>query len=179
LTRTRPAADYPPPGAETCTRGAARGFAAPPITERPPMDANLKPGIRSEFRYVLPDSKTVPHLYPEFKEFGEMPAVFATGFMVGLIESACQLAIKPYLDWPREQSLGTHVSFSHLAATPPGLTVTVECEVTAVEGRRITFRTRAHDGIDLISEGTHERVVIDAARFDARLAAKKAAAGLS
>jgi len=48
-----------------------------------------------------------------------MPEVFATGFLVGLMEGACQLAIKPYLDWPREQSLGTHVSFSHLAATPP------------------------------------------------------------
>ena len=95
--------------------------------------------------------------------------------MVGLIEGACQLAIKPYLDWPREQSVGTHVNFSHLAATPPGLTVTVECEVIAVDGRKVTFKARAHDGIDLISEGTHERVVIDAARFNTKLENKRRA----
>ncbi len=137
------------------------------------MSPDLKPGIRHQFRYTVPEDKTVPNLYPEFAEFREMPEVFATGFMVGLIEGACQLAIKPYLDWPREQSLGTHVNFSHLAATPPGLTVTVDCEVIAVEGRRVTFRATAHDGHDLISEGTHERVVIDAARFAERVSRKK------
>ena len=136
------------------------------------MHSNLKPGIKSQFRYVVRSDKTVPDLYPDFAEFQDMPRVFATGFMVGLIEGACQLAIKPYLDWPREQSVGTHVDFSHLAATPPGLTVTVDCEITAVDGRKITFKARAHDGVDLISEGTHERVVIDAARFHAKLAAK-------
>ncbi len=136
------------------------------------MHSDLKPGIKSQFRYVVRADKTVPDLYPEFPEFQDMPRVFATGFMVGLIEGACQLAIKPYLDWPREQSVGTHVDFSHLAATPPGLTVTVDCEITAVDGRKITFKARAHDGVDLISEGTHERVVIDAARFHAKLAAK-------
>ena len=65
------------------------------------------------------------------------------------------------------------VTANTMAATPPGLTVTVECEVVAVEGRKVTFKARAHDGVDLISEGTHERVVIDAARFNARLVAKR------
>jgi fluoroacetyl-CoA thioesterase len=139
------------------------------------MRPEIRPGLTSRFSYRVPDDKTVPCLYPEFSEFQDMPRVFATGFMVGLIEATCQLAIKPYLDWPREQSVGTHVNFSHLAATPPGLTVTVECEVVAVEGRKVTFRARAHDGIDLISEGTHERVVIDAARFESKLAAKRPA----
>ena len=136
------------------------------------MHSDLKPGIKSQFRYVVRADKTVPDLYPEFAEFQDMPRVFATGFMIGLIEGACQLAIKPYLDWPHEQSVGTQVDFSHLASTPPGLTVTVDCEITAVDGRKITFKARAHDGVDLISEGTHERVVIDAARFHAKLAAK-------
>lgn len=137
------------------------------------MSPDLKPGIRYRFTYTVPETKTVPHLYPEFAEFREMPEVFATGFMVGLLEGACQRAIKPYLDWPREQSLGTHVNFSHLAATPPGLSVTVDCEVIAVDGRRVSFRATAHDGVDLISEGTHERVVIDVARFAARVSRKK------
>ena len=110
------------------------------------MHTDLKPGITSQFSYLVRADKTVPDLYPEFAEFQDMPRVFATGFMVGLIEGACQLAIKPYLDWPREQSVGTHVNFSHLAATPPGLTVTVECEVIAVDGRKVTFKARAHDG---------------------------------
>lgn len=140
------------------------------------MSPELKVGLRGQFRYTVPANKTVPHLYPELAEFREMPEVFATGFLVGLMEGACQLVIKPYLDWPREQSVGTHVDFSHLAATPPGLTVTVESEVIAVDGRKVTFRARAHDGHDLISEGTHERMVIDAARFAQRLQGKRAAA---
>jgi fluoroacetyl-CoA thioesterase len=137
------------------------------------MHPDLKPGLRGEFHYTVPPTKTVPHLYPEFAEFREMPDVFATGFLVGLMEGACQLVIKPYLDWPREQSVGTHVNFSHLAATPPGLTVIVLSEVIAVEGRKITFRATAHDGHDLISEGTHERMVIDVARFSSRLQGKR------
>ena len=137
------------------------------------MSPDLKPGITHRISYTVPDSKTVPRLYPEFAEFQQMPEVFATGFLVGLMEGACQLAIKPYLDWPREQSVGTHVDFSHLAATPPGMTVTVDCEVIAVEGRKVSFRARAHDGDELISEGRHERMVIDAARFNQKLAAKR------
>jgi fluoroacetyl-CoA thioesterase len=137
------------------------------------MSPDLKPGISFDFEYTVPDDKTVPNLYPEWQEFREMPDVFATGFLVGLMEGACQLSIKPYLDWPREQSVGTHVNFSHLAATPPGLTVRVHCEVVAVAGRKISFRASAHDGHELISEGTHERVIIDAARFYEKLATKR------
>jgi len=141
------------------------------------MSPDLKAGISFVFDYTVPDSKTVPQLYPEWREFGEMPEAFATGFLIGLLECACQLAIKPYLDWPREQSLGTHVNFSHLAATPPGLTVKVRCEVIEVEGRKVRFRASAHDGHDLISEGTHERVIIDVARFSEKVTAKRRAAG--
>jgi fluoroacetyl-CoA thioesterase len=141
------------------------------------MSPDLKPGIVHRFTYTVRDDKTVPRLYPEFAEFREMPEVFATGFLVGLMEGACQLAIKPYLNWPAEQSVGTHVDFSHLAATPPGMTVTVDCEVIGVEGRKVTFRARAHDGDELISEGTHQRVVIDVARFKQKLGAKRERTG--
>lgn len=139
------------------------------------MSPDLRPGITLDFDYTVPESKTVPHLYPEWPEFRQMPQVLATGYLVGLLEGVCQLSIKPYLDWPREQSVGTHVHFSHLAATPPGLTVSVHCEVLDVSGRKVTFRVSAHDGHDLISEGTHERVIIDAARFNERLKAKRPA----
>jgi fluoroacetyl-CoA thioesterase len=136
------------------------------------MHPDLKPGLRSRFEYTVTAEKTVPQVYREFAEFQEMPAVFATAFLVGLIEATCQKAMLPYLDWPREQSLGTLVNFTHSAATPPGMTVTVEAEVIAIEGRLVRFRARAHDDRDLISEGTHERVVIDAERFLRKVAQK-------
>ena len=137
------------------------------------MHPDLKPGLRSRFSYTVSPEKTVPFVYREFEEFQQMPAVFATAFLVGLMEGTCQKAIVPYLDWPREQSLGTLVNFTHLAATPPGMTITVEAEVIAVEGRVVRFKARAHDGRDLISEGTHERVVIDAERFLRKMAQKE------
>ncbi|MFZ2854617.1 MAG: thioesterase family protein [Rhodocyclaceae bacterium] len=137
------------------------------------MKETLKPGIRYQHKFVVPLAKTVPALYPEADEFVAMPEVFATGFLVGFLEWACIKAINPHLDWPREQSVGTHIDVSHEAATPPGLEVTATVELIAVEGKKLVFTVEAHDGIDLISRGRHERCVIDKAKFDARLAAKK------
>jgi len=143
------------------------------------MKDTLRPGLTHTHQFTIPETKTVPHLYPESEMFREMPAVLATGFMVGLLEWACVELLRPHLDWPREQSLGTHVDFSHLAATPPGMTVTVNVRLEEVEGRRLVFSIVAHDGIDKISEGRHERFVIDAERFRARLAQKTRQAGLA
>jgi fluoroacetyl-CoA thioesterase len=136
------------------------------------MAPELAPGLESTFTFKIPETKTIAHLFPEATEFQQMPAVLATGFMVGLIEWACIEAIKPYIDWPREQSVGIHVDFSHLAATPPGLTVTVKTRLLKVEGRKLTFSIVAHDGVDTISEGTHQRFIIDADKFSARVADK-------
>jgi fluoroacetyl-CoA thioesterase len=139
------------------------------------MKATLKPGLRHSFSYRVPVEKTVPHLYPETPDFGSMPEVFATGFMVGLMEWTCIQLLTPHLD-AGEGSLGTHVNVSHVAATPPGLTVTVDVECTAINSRRVEFAVRAHDGVDLIGEGTHERAVVAWDRFKARVAEKSAAA---
>lgn len=136
------------------------------------MKESLQPGLESEFSFQVPDSKTVPALYPESAEFQVMPEVFATGFMVGFLEWACIMAIKPHLDWPREQSVGTHINVSHCAATPPGLTVTAKVKLVEVDGRRLVFEVEAHDGVDLISEGTHERFVIDNLRFSEKVRSK-------
>lgn len=141
------------------------------------MKTSLQPGLTHQLRYTVPANKTVPHLYPESESFQQMPQVLATGFMVGLMEWACIETIKPHLDWPREQSLGTQVNFPHLAATPPGLTITVDVTLDNVDGRRLFFSVAAHDGVDLITQGTHERVVIDRQRFDARMAGKTAPSG--
>lgn len=138
------------------------------------MKDSLQPGLASEFKFTVPPTKTVPHLYPEAPMFQQMPEVFATGFMVGLIEWACIEAIAPHLDWPREQTLGTSVRLSHLAPTPPGFSVTVNVTLTKLEGRKLCFAIRAHDGVDTISQGEHDRVVIDAEKFRAKVAAKAA-----
>jgi fluoroacetyl-CoA thioesterase len=132
----------------------------------------MKPGLEYQFRFRVPESKTVPALYPEAPEFQEMPRVFATGFLVGLLEWACIQALKPHLDWPNQQTVGTRINVSHAAATPPGVEVIVKVQLTRVEGRRLFFDVEAHDGVDSISKGTHERCVIDRARFAAKADAK-------
>lgn len=139
------------------------------------MKAGLKPGLEHELKFTVTDSKTVPALYPESPSFVAMPAVFATGFMIGLLEWCCLELVKPHLDWPNEQTVGTHVDFSHTAATPPGFIVTVRARLEQVDGRRLVFSVTAHDGVDTITTGRHERCIIDKPKFDARLAQKAAA----
>lgn len=138
------------------------------------MSPDLKPGLTFEWTVTVPPHSTVPQLYRDTPFCRDMPDVLATGYMVGMMELACVNGIMPHVDWPREQSLGVQVSFSHLAATPPGMTLTIRGRVTEVEGRRVKFHVEAWDGVDKITEGTHERVVISPEKFNARLAEKKA-----
>ena len=137
------------------------------------MNERLKPGIVYEHRFVVPESKTVPALYPESDEFLAMPKVFATGFLVGFLEWACIMALKPHLDWPDEQTVGIHIDVSHEAATPPGLEVTARVELVEVDGRRLVFKVEADDGVDRIARGHHERFIIDREKFDLKLEGKK------
>jgi fluoroacetyl-CoA thioesterase len=139
------------------------------------MKDTLKVGMTHRFEYKVPATKTVPHLYPEAIEFTTMPTVFATGFMVGLMEWAAIQLLAPHLD-EGEGSLGIHVDVSHVAATVPGQIVTVDVEVTAVQGRRVSFKVKAHDDIDLIGEGLHERMIVPWAKFEAKVNAKAKAA---
>ncbi len=69
------------------------------------MKDALQPGLTYELKYLVPEEKTVPHLYPEAPEFQVMPRVLASGFAVGLVERAVQ-AVNPHLDWPSEQTVG-------------------------------------------------------------------------
>ncbi len=100
--------------------------------------------------------------------------VFATPEMVRLMEKAAVAALRERLA-PGQQSVGTWVNVRHLASTPLGATVTARAELVAVDGRRLTFHVSASDGVDTIGEGTHERTLIDMARFEARAEAKRAA----
>ena len=139
------------------------------------MKPTLKPGLTHSFSYKVPENKTVPYTYPESPEIAGMPKVFATGFMIVLMEWTCTQLLAPHLD-PGEGSLGTHVDVSHLAATPPGMTVAVDVECIEAVGRKIVFKVRAHDGLDLIGEGRHERVVVAWNKFNAKVAEKAKAA---
>ena len=102
--------------------------------------------------------------------------VFATPEMVRIMERAAVNALLPHLR-PGQQSVGVLVNVRHLAATPLGATVTARAELIAVDGRRLTFRVSAHDGIEAIGEGLHERAIIDLARFEAKAQAKRQALG--
>ncbi len=137
------------------------------------MKDTLKPGIEYTYKFTISKSKIVPALYPESEEFLVMPEVFATGYMVGLIEWTCIKAINPHLDWPKEQTVGIHIDVSHMAATPPGLEVTTKVKLIEVHGRKLVFDVEAHDGVDLITKGKHERFIIYKDKFDAKVQDKK------
>jgi predicted thioesterase len=97
--------------------------------------------------------------------------VLATPVMINLIEAASLKAIEHLLD-PGYQSLGTHLDVHHVAATPVGMTVVASAVVTRVDGRTVYFKVEAKDEKDLIGHGTHERVVVNVAKFDQRVQRK-------
>ena len=136
------------------------------------MKPSLAPGLCFRWSHVVGEGKLVPALYPESPEFLEMPEVLATGFLVGFLEWACIMAIKPHLDWPREQSLGIQIAVTHEAPTVAGMTITATVTLTEVAGRQLSFAVEAHDGVDMISRGTHQRMVIDREKFLQKLERK-------
>ena len=129
------------------------------------MDDALKPGQTGTARLTVGEEHTAPRIGS-----GRI-RVLGTPVMINLMEAAALDAAERFLA-AGHQSLGTHLAVSHIAATPVGLTVTATAVLTEVRGNRLFFNVSAHDGIDTIGEGTHERVVVDVARFDARAARK-------
>lgn len=99
--------------------------------------------------------------------------VFATPWMVALMEEAAQTSILPYLE-EGQASVGTHLNVSHDAATPIGMKVWAESLLTAVDGRKLSFEVTAYDECGPIGKGTHERFIINKEKFMARVEAKKA-----
>ncbi len=97
--------------------------------------------------------------------------VLSTPHMIGYMERTCRDTVLPLLE-PGHDTVGTHVNVSHLAASPMGMPVTFTAEVIAVDGRRIRFRVEARDEKEIIGEGTHERTIINVAKFATRMAAK-------
>jgi predicted thioesterase len=97
--------------------------------------------------------------------------VLATPVMINLIEAAALAAIEKLLP-PGFQSLGTVLSVRHIAATPVGMRITASAIVEKVDGRTVHFRVEARDEKEVIGDGSHERVVVNVAKFDARVRAK-------
>ena len=123
--------------------------------------AELEPGLHGESVIVVGTRDTAPHVGS-----GKIK-VLATPVMVSLMEEAALNAVEGLLP-PGHQTVGTRLDITHVAATPVGLHVTAHAELVGVEGRRLTFRVWADDERDRIGEGTHERIIVNVARFDAR-----------
>ncbi|MDO5622518.1 MAG: thioesterase family protein [Paracoccus sp. (in: a-proteobacteria)] len=141
------------------------------------MKPGLEIGATHQHRMTVLPNHTVRALFSEVGAFPDMPEVMATAYYTGLMEWACVELIKPFYE-AGEQSLGTHVDFSHVAPTLPGQEVTVTARLEENDGKFLWFTVSAHDGVDLIGQGRHQRALIRDDRFNDRLAKKRAAAGL-
>jgi predicted thioesterase len=102
----------------------------------------------------------------------ENARVLATPHMIAWMERTSRNCVMPFLDAGHD-TLGTHVNVSHVAATPIGMGVTFTAEVIAVDGRRLNFRVEARDEKGLIGEGTHERAIVDVAKFAEKVRKKR------
>jgi predicted thioesterase len=127
---------------------------------------NIPIGTRAEQKLLVTSETAITFLG------AEGPRVLSTPHMIGHMELTCRDVVKPLLDAGYD-TVGTHVDVYHLAAAPIGAVVTFTAEVTAVDGRRIQFRVEAWDEKEKIGQGTHERAVINVAKFATRLAEKR------
>jgi fluoroacetyl-CoA thioesterase len=132
----------------------------------------IKPGLKGHADLLVGEEHTAPRIGS-----GRVH-VLATPVMINLIEAAALDAVERLLP-PGRQSLGTVLNVRHIAATPVGMRVTATAEVTGVEGRTIRFRVEARDEKELIGDGTHERVVVNVAKFDERVQRKLSKEGAS
>lgn len=135
------------------------------------MKPTLLPGLADTHSYAVTAANTVPHLAMDRSTFDDIPEVLATAYMVVMMEGACTKVLRPHLD-AGEGSVGVSINVTHIAATLPGQTVTVTATIEKVEGRKVTFRVVAHDGLDKIGEGTHIRAIVPWERFKKGVAEK-------
>lgn len=127
--------------------------------------SHLKPGLRGQAELVIGEEHTAPRIGS-----GNVH-VLATPVMINLMEAAALDAAERY--FPQGyQSLGIRLNVRHHAATPVGMRVVATAELLRVEGRTLHFRVEAQDEREIIGEGEHERVVVNVARFDERVARK-------
>ena len=129
--------------------------------------ANIPIGAKGEFQLLVTSEVAITFLGTEGAR------VLSTPHMIGYMERTCRDTVLPWLEAGYD-TVGTHVNVAHLAATPIGMSVTFTAEVIRVDGRRVEFRVEARDEKEKIGEGTHERAIINVAKFATRLAEKLA-----
>lgn len=127
--------------------------------------AEIKAGYKASTEIVVGTRDTAHHVGS-----GKIK-VLATPVMIMLLEEAALLAVEDFLP-PGFQSVGTKLEVSHIAATPVGMHVKAYAEVTEVAGKKLSFRVWAEDDVELIGEGSHERIIVELERFDKRIANK-------
>ncbi len=126
----------------------------------------LKPGITHQNQCMVTDQHAATHIGD-----GQV-LVLSTPSMIELMEITATQAVQPYLP-DGHTTVGTHVDVRHLAATPLGMKVKVNAELVQVENRILTFRVSADDEKERVGEGSHKRAIINVARFQAKLSAKR------
>jgi predicted thioesterase len=129
--------------------------------------SKMKPGLKGHAQILVGVEHTAPSIGS-----GKVP-VLATPVMINVIEAAALAAVEHLLP-VGHQSLGIHLDVRHFAATPIGMHVHASAELIAVEGRTLSFRVDAHDDKEPIGGGSHQRVVVNVARFDERIQRKLA-----
>jgi predicted thioesterase len=134
------------------------------------MKSSLKAGLTSEKQILVDESRCIGFM-------GEEGRVYATPRMVSDVEYTCRDFLLEHLD-PGEDSVGTHVSIDHLAATPLGLKVKIEIRIAEIDRRKVTFEFSVRDPVEECGRGKHVRFVGDTAKTRERLAAKRAKAGV-
>jgi predicted thioesterase len=129
----------------------------------------IKPGLTGENSVIVTSDIAISFLG------NDSARVLGTPYLILLIEMTARNSIKPLLE-DGFDSVGSEVSIQHLAATPLGMQVTIRTEVIEVDGRRVKFHVEARDRMERVCEGTHERFVVNIARFAERVQAKIAGA---
>jgi fluoroacetyl-CoA thioesterase len=126
---------------------------------------DIRSGLEGTAQLVVGEEHTAPRIGS-----GKV-RVLATPVMINLIEAAALAAVEHLLP-AGYQSLGTHLDVHHIAATPVGMRVRATAVVQSFSGRTVLFRVQASDEKDLIGHGTHERVIVNVAKFDQRVQRK-------
>jgi len=134
------------------------------------MKSSLAPGLSTKKELMVDEARCIGFM-------GKEAMVYATPRMVSDVEYACRDFLLQHLD-PGEDSVGTHVSIDHLAATPMGLKVTIEAKVAEIDRRKVVFAFSVKDPVEEVGRGKHVRFVVETAKTRERLAAKRAKAGL-
>ena len=134
------------------------------------MKGSLQKGLSFRRSVKVDESRCIGFM-------GREGMVYATPRMVSDVEYACRDFLLQHLD-AGEDSVGTHVSIDHLAATPMGLEVQIDIEIAEVDRRKVVFRFSVKDSVEEVGRGTHVRFVVETAKTRERLAAKRAKAGL-